>query len=161
MHSACLKFCPPAPPLQSAVFLNIYLCGAATATGENTHRYNSSPKNQPNIGLVSKVPIIFVGEQNTCQSLPVSSACVCLDWVFFLLKLMKLFDTKYEKHANPSPGCCHPDPAGKNKTPSFRRQHGKKKSISIRVSTENNCLIFIVFIIVHIKKKKLSATKPK
>lgn len=114
------------PPLQSAVFLNIYLCGAATATGENTHRYNSSPKNQPNTGLVSKVPIIFVWEQNTCQSLPVSSACVCLDSVFFLLKLMKLFDTKYEKHANPSPGCCHPDPAGKTHLPPEGNTAGRK-----------------------------------
>lgn len=114
------------PPRCSRLYSWIFTYVEQLLLQVKTHRYNSSPKNQPNTGLVSKVPIIFVWEQNTCQSLPVSSACVCLDSVFFLLKLMKLFDTKYEKYANPSPGCCHPDPAGKTHLPPEGNTAGRK-----------------------------------
>lgn len=103
---------------------------------------HSKKKNpQPNIGLVSKVPIIFVWEQNTCQSFPVLSACVCLDSVFFLLELMELFDTKYEKHANLAPSfcrlCCRSIPAGK--TPHSRRKPRQEESISINYPQMSFC----------------------
>lgn len=88
--------------------------------------------NQPNEGLVSEVPIIFVWEQNTWQSCPVLSPSVSWYAVFFLLGSMKLFDTKYGKHANlePSVCClyCHSIPAGKKKKKTLQNNYGRRKA---------------------------------
>lgn len=94
--------------------------------------------NQPNEGLVSEVPIIFVWEQNTWQSCPVLSPSVSWYAVFFLLGSMKLFDTKYGKHANLEPSfyClyCHSIPAGKKKKKKLSRTKlWQEKIISIPI----------------------------
>lgn len=73
--------------------------------------------------------------------------------MFFLLKLMKLFDTKYEKHANPSPRCYHPDPAGKTHLPSEGNMAGRTAFPSEYPQKTAFRIVqfFTVFIIVHIQ----------
>lgn len=75
---------------------------------------------------------------------------MCLDSLFFLLKLMKLSDTKYEKYANLAPSfyclCCHAVPAGKK---TMLQQETTAGGKHFHPSTHSGH--FAVLLIVHIK----------